>query len=720
MRFFTSLFFSFFMMTAAFSAATPATTTDKTVTVSATHTITTQADSEKNETAEETKHTLTQDEANNEPEKPGHIWNLSNVNIRSVIAEVSRETGRNFLIDPRVQGTVSIISAQPLSSKEIYPVFLSMLQVAGYGAVPSGDVTKIIPIMDVRGESSNLLNTLKSPPKGDELMVQVIQVRYGSAEQLVPILRSLMPQYSTVSAYAPSNMLILTGRANNIRQLADIINQVDNSSVNGIDVVPLQYALAMDVVKTLKELIKTPGQQTTFAADDRSNAILIGGTKPERLKLRVLIARLDKQNPLSGHGNTQVIYLSYLRAEDVVPILGGIAQASFSGTVGMTIGTVTRPVLDSTNPESSLVGGSTGVGSSPSASLTSAVSAAGGNQAAGSSSQSEGSSKPSIQIIAEPNTNSIIINAPATVIRTLKSVIRQLDIKPAQLLVEALIAEINETDVQNLGVEWGSLTGANDSLFRAGFAVVNHASINQLQAQIYALARQRRANILSTPSVVVLDNRQAKILIGKQVSVATSSYPNNAGGTTTASPFTTFDRMNVALHLYVRPQITRGQGIQLQIDQGNDSLEPTSTTDSKTNPTFNISAILTSVHVNSGDVIVLGGLAQDSLGNDNLSIPILGDLPGLGRLFQHNVANREKKILMVFIRPTILKTEKDEYNVTTGKYSDTRLEQIKIERFQEQFDQRDRDTVLKPLYEADLPKPFCQTPQCKAQAMMTK
>lgn len=728
MRFLVSVIIPLFIAAPVFSANADTAATGKTVTVSATHTITTEAKAEKEEVVAAQQNqpdaasdapSQSSEKQEKEPEGPGHVWNLSNVNIRSVIAEVSRETGRNFLIDPRVQGTVSIISAQPLSSKEIYPVFLSMLQVAGYAAVPSGDVVKIIPVMDVRGESADLLSTLKSPPKGDDLMVQVIQVRYGSAEQLVPILRSLMPQYSTVSAYAPSNMLILTGRANNIRQLAEIINQVDNSSVNGIDVVPLEHALAMDVVKTLKELIKSPGQQTTFAADDRSNAILIGGTKPERLKLRVLIARLDKQNPLSGHGNTQVIYLSYLRAEDVVPILGGIAQASFSGTVGMTIGTVTRPVLDSTNPESSLVGGSTGVGSSPSASLASAVSAGGQGGAAGST-QSEGSSKPSIQIIAEPNTNSIIINAPITVIRTLKSVIKQLDIKPAQLLVEALIAEINETDVQNLGVEWGSLTGAKDSLFRAGFAVVNHASINQLQAQIYALARQRRANILSTPSVVVLDNRQAKILIGKQVSVATSSYPNNAGGTTTASPFTTFDRMNVALHLYVRPQITRGSGIQLQIDQGNDSLEPTATTDSNTNPTFNISAILTSVHVNSGDVIVLGGLAQDSLGNDNLAIPILGDLPGIGRLFQHNVANREKKILMVFIRPTILKTEKDEYNVTTGKYSDTRLEQIKIERFQEQFDQRNRDTVLKPLYEADLPKPFCQTPQCKAQATMTK
>lgn len=676
--------------------------------------ITDTSKSETQDVASKSDHNEQLNEQLEEKPDPGHVWNLSGADIRHVISEVSRVTGKSFLIDPRVQGTVTIVSAEPLSNKELYSVFLSMLQVAGYAAVPSGNVTKIIPIMDARG---NEATTHKS---GDDLMVQVLPVKYGSAEQLVPILRSLMPQWSTVTAYAPSNMLILTGRADNINQLATIINQVDNSSVSGIDIIPLQHALAMDVVKTLKELIK-PNSQTTFAADDRSNAILIGGTKPERLKLRVLIARLDKQNPMSGNSNTQVIYLSYLRAEDVVPILAGIAQASFSGTVGTTIGTVTRTSLDSTNPESNLVGGANGVGSSPSAAMMNAVNASGGG--GGGSMQTEGSAKPSIQIIAEPNTNSIIINAPATVIRTLKTVISQLDIKPAQLLIEALVAEINESDFQNLGVEWGSTSGEKADVFRAGFAIINKASISELQAQIYALARQRRANILSTPSVVVLDNRQAKILIGKQVSVATSSYPNNANATTTASPFTTFDRMNVALHLYVRPQITRGKGIQMQIDQGNDSIDPTTTTDSSTNPTFNISAIMTSVHVTSGDVIVLGGLAQDSIGNDNLSIPILGDIPGIGRLFQHNISNREKKILMVFIRPSILRTGKDEYNVTSEKYSDTRQEQLKVQRFQETFVQRDRDAVLKPMREADLPIPFCKAgqPCSKTQAqMMTK
>ena len=642
---------------------------------------------------------------------PAHkIWNLRNADIRAVITEVSRVTGKNFLIDPRVQGKISIVSGSPMSDKELYQVFLSMLQVSGFSAIPSGDIIKIIPNIDARTQSPDLLSQLKNPPYGDDMMVQVIPVQYVPAEQLVPVLRPLMPQWSSVSAYGPSNMLILSGRANNIKQLADIIKQVDSSSSNGIDMVPLEHALAMDVASTLKELVKTQvgasGQnQTTLAADDRSNSILLSGNKTERIRLRLLIAQLDKTNPNAPNGNTQVVYLNYLRAEDLVPILAGIAQASFSGAVGTTIGTVTRPALDSTNPASSLVNNSTNGQNSPAAAPASNPAAT--PNTSNASTQNEGSTKPTVQIIAEPNTNSIIINAPATLIRTLKSVISQLDIKPAQLLIEAMVAEINERDFNNMGVEWGSVNKADN--FRQGFAIINSkTSISQFQAQIYALAEAHKANILSTPSVVVLDNRQAKILIGKQVSVQSSSYPNNGNGTTAGSPYTTFDRVNVALHLYVRPQITRGKGIEMQIDQGNDTLQPSDVIDG-TNPTFNISAIVTSVHVESGDIIVLGGLAQDSVGNDNSEIPILGDIPGVGRLFQRNRVNHEKKVLMVFIRPHILRTEHDTVQVTGGKYNHMRQDQLAIARSQEQYDPYINKTIAPPLGQSTLPKPFCHT-----------
>lgn len=651
------------------------------------------------------------------------LWNLHNADIRAVIGEMSRITGKNFLIDPRVQGKISITSSTPLSNKELYQVFLSMLQISGYAAIPSGPVTKIVPNVEAKATSPDELTQIQRSVQGDDVMISVIPIRYVPSEQLVPILRPLMPAWSNVAAYGPSNMLILSGRANNIKQMTRIIKQVDNSSVDGVDIIPLKHVLAMDIANTLKELVKSQSSfgnraQTKLAVDDRGNSILLSGNKTERIRLRLLISKLDKAGPFGTDKNTKVIYLNYLRAEDLVPILAGVAQANFSGNVGTTIGSITRPELDSTNPASSLAYPSNGnqaltpnnsqssraLESSPAATPTTS----------NVSTQNEGNTKPSVQIIAEPNTNSIILNAPSTLIRILSSVISQLDIRPAQLLIEALVVEIDEHDFTSLGIEWGSNDQTGNALiFRPGFAIVNSkTSWRDFQAQIYSLVQDRKANILSTPSVVVLDNRQAKILIGKQVSIATTSYPNNAGGTTTASPYSTFDRVNVALHLYVRPQITRGNGIQLQIDQGNDTLDLSSTLNPEF-PIFKISSIVTAVHIENGDVVVLGGLTQDGLAAETKSLPVLGDIPGLGRLFQHNKQNREKRVLMVFIRPCILRTKEDNLFVSGSKYYNAREEQSAFLQTQP-YDPRNKKTMLPPLDQAPLPRPFTRIPNSLA------
>lgn len=649
------------------------------------------------------------------------LWNLRNADIRAVIAEVSRVTGKNFVIDPRVQGKISIISSTPMSNHELYQVFLSVLQVSGYAAIPSGDVIKIIPNIDAKTQSADLLNEMKNPPKGDDMMVAVVPVHYVPAEQLVPVLRPLMPQWSSVSAYGPSNMLILSGRANNIQSLANIIKQVDNSTANGIDIVPLRHSLAMDITTTIKDLVKVQPNmaggrsQISVSADDRSNSILISGSKTDRIRLRMLILKLDKGSSAGLNSNTQVVYLNYMRAEDLVPILAGIAQANFSGNVGTTMGTITRPALDSTNPASNLVNANSSSQNANSSSTTTAPLNSSGATANTNSAntQNEGSSKPTVQIIGEPNTNSIILNAPSSVIGVLKRVISQLDIKPAQLLIEALVAEINQEDANDLGIEWGSnqQTGKPAS-FRNGFAIINSQTKGtDFQAQIYALARAHKANILSTPSVIVLDNRQAKILVGKQVSVASSNYPNNANGTAaSSSPYTTFDRVNVALHLYVRPQITRGNGIQMQIDQGNDTLDPPVAAETSTTPTFRISSIVTSVHVESGNVVVLGGLTQDSRSSDNNRLPIIGDIPGIGRLFKRNVNTRDKRVLMVFIKPVILRNERDNMHLTNDKYNHTRQYELDWLRSEEQYVQSNNATVLPALNRADLPRPFSRPP----------
>ena len=646
------------------------------------------------------------------------LWNLRNADIRAVIAEVSRVTGKNFIVDSRVQGKISIISSSPITNKELYQVFLSMLQISGYAAIPNGKIIKIIPNIDAKITSDSLANN----PQGDEMLVAVIPVHYVPAEQLVPVLRPLMPQWSNVSAYAASNMLILSGRANNIRRMADIIKQVDSSSANGVDIVPLRHALAMDLVATLKDLVKPQAgggsvNQAMLAADDRSNSILLSGNRTERIRLRLLISQLDRQSPYGTNSNTQVVYLDYLRAQDLAPILAGIAQANFSGSIGVTIGSITQPAIDSTDPASNFANNSGASGSSnpfASAPNGSSLTTVASPNTAASSSQSQGSTKPTVQIIAEPNTNSIIINAPPSVIRILRSVISQLDIRPAQLLIEALVAEIDESNIKDLGIEWGSdqQTGKPAS-FRPGFAILNSkTTLKDFQAQIYALVRDRKANILSTPSVVVLDNRQAKILVGRQLSVATTTYPNNAGGSTTASPYSTYDRVNVALHLYVRPQITHDQGIQLQIDQGNDTIDPATLNSDNTNPIFKISSIVTSVHVESGDIVVLGGLIQDSLANDSNNIPIIGDIPGFGRLFQRNIRNREKRVLMVFIKPRILRDPKAATQVTGTKYRALREYQLDWLRKQD-FVQNNDQVILPAQKSADLPMPFSNAPPHK-------
>lgn len=653
------------------------------------------------------------------------LWNLRNADIRAVVGEVSRVTGKNFVIDPRVQGKISIVSSTPMSSNELYQVFLSVLQVSGYAAIPSGEIIKIVPNIDAKTQSTDLLNGMRNPPHGDEMMSEVVQVHYVPAEQLVPVLRPLMPQWSNVSAYGPSNMLILSGRANNIKSLANIIKQVDSSSANGIDIVPLRHSLAMDIATTLKDLVKIQPSaaggrsQITVSADDRSNAILVSGSKTDRIRLRMLILKLDKGSSDGLNSNTQVVYLNYMRAEDLVPILAGIAQANFSGNVGTTIGTVTRPVLDSTNPASNLVSSNNSNSSQSMSSSNANTSSNSLNQSGATANtstantQNEGSTKPTVQIIGEPNTNSIILNAPASVIRVLKRVISQLDIKPAQLLIEALVAEINQDDVNDLGIEWGSnqQTG-NPANFKNGFAIINSKTkVADFQAQVYALARANKANILSTPSVVVLDNRQAKILVGKQVSIAASNYPNNANGTApSGSPYTTFDRVNVALHLYVRPQITRGNGIQMQIDQGNDTLDPPVEAETSVTPTFRISSIVTSVHVDSGDIVVLGGLTQDGLSNVNNRLPILGDIPGIGRIFKRNINGRNKRVLMVFIKPIILRNERDNMAMTGEKYNHTRQLELDWLRSQEQYLQTNNSTVMPALERADLPRPFSRPP----------
>lgn len=588
--------------------------------------------------------------ADQQPTKEeGRLWNLQDADILSVINEVSLETGKNFVIDPRVNGKITLVSSKPIKPDEVYQVFLSVLGLIGYSAIPSGNVIKIVPNMESGENATKVVNRL-APGRGDEVVVRVIPLDNVSANQLIPIIRPLLPQWSNVSAYTPGNVLILLGRAGNLQRIVNIIRNIDQTSSTNIDVVPLHQASASQLVTVLNNLqnaTRATGDtpQVSIAADERSNSILLSGNKMARLHMRYLISHLD--TPSSGSkGNTDVIYLRYLQAAKFAPLLGKIAQNMMGKDVGKDASASTAPASN---------GGAANSGSKTPENRT--------------------------NIQAEPNTNSIIITAPPTMMAALHSIIAKLDIRPAQVLVEGIIVEVNQSDLKNLGIQWGSLTGAatipqptnptNFPLPGAGnVGIIPNTSI---VAILNILENQSGTNILSTPSITVLDNQKAILEIGQDVPYQTGSYATT-GSTTTVTPFNTVEAKPVTLKLQVIPQINLGDAVRLIINLKNDSLQNPNA--SSSTPIINTSNIQNAVIINSQDVLVLGGLISNTVNETINKVPILGDVPVVGLLFQQKNRQVQKKNLLVFLKPTILRNPDDYTSITNTKYNKIRNTQI--------------------------------------------
>ncbi len=506
----------------------------------------------------------------------------------------------------------------------------------------------------------------------------------------MPLLRPLLPQWGSLVAYSPSNVLIIAGNASNVNRIVKIIHRVDITNTDGISIMPLRYAIASDLVKTINSLEKGQANAGTplanIAAESESNTILISGTKTARLKMRVLISELDTPNASGQSGHTQVIRLHYLKAKDLVPILAGVAK-SFGNPVGTVVGSISDQIAYSNGADN---GGSSGANYYDNANSGEAASLPKTGSETIKTSQSSGKSgRPKVEIIGDPNTNTVIINAPPTVMRSMKAVVRELDKRPTQVLVEAMIAEVDASDLAQLGINFGTVATGNQvgedtsqsssndgtsAMFQNGIAIISKDGLQDLQGVITALQNTQNADILSTPSVVVLNNHEAKIEVGQQISVLDSNFPNNAGGTTNATPYNTFKQEKVALHLYVTPSISQSHTVQLTISQGNDTLQ--NPQDPTTTPVINISNIDTSVLVNSGDTLVLGGLIQnqDASGVAN-GLPFLSHIPILGYLFGRHSHGTQKKMLMVFIRPVILHTPHENYQATGEKYQFIRNQQ---------------------------------------------
>jgi len=579
--------------------------------------------------------------------EPTHTLNFREADINTVIDAISRITNINFIVDPRVKGKVTIISNKEMPSEDVYQVFLSILKVHGFAAVVGGNVTKIVPEVNAKQDSIPFMN--KRVYKGsDAFVTRVIEVRYIDAAQLVPILRPLVPQRGHLAAYPASNVLVISDSSSNIQRLEKIIRSIDQATSDEVEVIPLEHASATEVVRIMQQLGgQNPKQKikVNAVADERTNSILLGGPRSSRVRTRALISHLD--TPLEAGGYTHVVYLRNAVAKDLVPVLTGISKSiAKKGTGKNAAATATNIIIE-----------------------------------------------------AHESTNAIVISAPANVVRSLKSIIQKLDIRRAQVLVEAVIAEVSEEATRELGVQWAG-GGSNSSRpvglinFDNGYSAYNLLSdvpppatgltlgigdligTSRIGALIRALSIDVGTNILSTPSLVTIDNKEAEIVVGQNVPFITGSFSGTGtGGSSPSNPFTTIQRQDVGLKLKIKPQINEGNAIKLDVEQEVSTLSPsTAGADLITNKR----SIKTTVMVEDDGIVVLGGLIEEKLSESEQRVPVLGDIPILGLLFRYNKTTKVKTNLMVFIHPQIMKDDAMLNSLTNEKYNFIRAKQLAI------------------------------------------
>jgi general secretion pathway protein D len=615
--------------------------------------------------------------------------NYKDADLGQIIQAVGEVTGKNFIIDPRVNAKVTMVSSTPMSPAAFYEAFLAVLQVYGYVAVPAGKVIKIVPNTDLRQLPANdLPNDVSST--SDEIVTQIVTLKNVSAAQLVPMLRPLIPTYGHLAAYPGGNMLIISDRASNVNRVVRIIQRMDESGDEPIEVIPLHNAGAGDVVKIVNSLNTGAGAEAGGAivkivADERTNSVLLTGERSARLRLKALIINMD--TPMASGGDVQVRYLRYADAEKISDKLKGQATASAKAQGGPP----------AANPAS---GG--GGGSNVDASVT---------------------------IWADVATNALIITAPPKIMKSLMGVIDKLDIRRAQVQVEAIIVEVDVNKSSNLGVQWllfgqGNTTvpagiinlpGTGTSIvdlaaaalgFTQGTAttgvtgvpgVVGTPTISSstvgtgatvaigrvvnsgvsFAALIQALRSDGSSNIISTPSLITMNNEEAEVKVTQEIPLITGSFSNttqSVGGT--SSPFQTIQREEVGTILKVTPHINEGNSVQLKIEQ-EDSSPGAKLTDSADIST-NKRSIKTTVLIEDGGIIVLGGLMSDTVSESEDRVPGLGAIPIIGNLFKSRSGSRQKKNLVVFIRPRIMRDADATESTSEAKYNEVRRSQQNI------------------------------------------
>lgn len=600
--------------------------------------------------------------------------NFKDTDLKSFIETVGANLNKTIIMGPGVQGKVSIRTMTPLNERQYYQLFLNLLEAQGYAVVPmENDVLKVVKSSAAKVEPLPLVGEGSDNYAGDEMVTKVVPVRNVSVRELAPILRQMIDSAGSgnVVNYDPSNVIMLTGRASVVERLTEVIQRVDHAGNRTEEVIPLDNASASEIARVLESLTKNSGEnqpatlKSQIVADERTNSVIVSGDPATRDKMRRLIRRLDSEMERSG--NSQVFYLKYSKAEDLVDVLKQV-----SGT------------------------------------LTAAKEEAEGTV---------GSGREVVSIAASKHSNALIVTAPQDIMQSLQSVIEQLDIRRAQVHVEALIVEVAEGSNINFGVQWGSkdaglMQFANGTQIpigtlgaaisaakpQKGSTVISEngattinpdtngdlSTLAQLlsgfsgtavgvvkgdwMALVQAVKNDSSSNVLSTPSITTLDNQEAFFMVGQDVPVLTGSTV----GSNNSNPFNTVERKKVGIMLKVTPQINEGNAVQMVIEQEVSKVEGQTSLD----VVFGERKLKTTVLANDGELIVLGGLMDDQAGESVAKVPLLGDIPLIGNLFKSTADKKEKRNLMVFIRPTILRDGMAADGVSQRKYNYMRAEQI--------------------------------------------
>jgi general secretion pathway protein D len=605
--------------------------------------------------------------------------NFKGTDINEFINIVGKNLNKTIIVDPQVRGRINVRSYEMLNEKQYYQFFLNVLEVYDFSVVEmKSGVLKVVRQKDAKTSNIPVVSD-NAGALGDEMVTRVVQVKNVSVRELAPLLRQFVDQSGggSVVNYDPSNVIMMTGQAETVNRLVDIISRVDKAGDQDLEIIKLSYASSAEVVRILENIYKNQGksEQPDFlipkiVADERTNSVIVSGERQARERVVALVQRLDAE--LENQGNTRVYYLKYAKAEDLVKVLQGVSATIAAETQGAA------------------------------------------TQAQSARTSGKGRD---VSIEAHAESNSLVITAQPDVLRSLEDVIRQVDIRRAQVLVEAIIVEVADNSGANLGVQWisaqGGLTQFNNgvvpiSQVAAGAAaarevkgttVVNEetgvTTVNPDQngdytqlgealggvtgmmlgvvkndwgAILQAVTTDSNSNILATPSLTTLDNQESSFIVGEEVPIKTTTSPGSGG----TNPFTTLDRIEVGIKLKVTPQINEGNAVKLTIEQEVSGRNG----DIEGNPIIAKREIKTTVLADNGATVVLGGLIDEDVQQSESKVPLLGDIPVLGALFRSTSSSKRKRNLMIFIKPTIMRDDGLLSEVSQRKYNYVRAQQL--------------------------------------------